>query len=123
MENLHQPLCTSKCRKVITCECPHINVLSIETPSCLNVETEGRMKWHGDRETEPMENLHLGNRILASAIMKKLKNGHHSVNMHHMKKCQIPTLAKFGSLVFQVSLEIKYWHWPLWKNQKMATIS
>ena len=29
------------------CECPFINVLSIET-SCLNVETEPRAKWCGD---------------------------------------------------------------------------
>ena len=44
LENLHQPLCTFKCSKVITHECPHINVLSIETSSSLNAETEPRMK-------------------------------------------------------------------------------
>ena len=70
------------------CECPCINVLSIET-SCLNVETEPRTKWCGDRETEPMEYLHLGNGISASAIMKKLKNGCHFINMHHAEKFQI----------------------------------
>ena len=37
-----QPLCTFKCRKIIMCECLCINVLSIETPSYLNVETEPR---------------------------------------------------------------------------------
>ena len=41
------------------CECPCINILSIETSSYLNVETEPRTKWCCDRETEPMENLHL----------------------------------------------------------------
>ena len=43
-ENLHQPLSTLKCRKVITHECSHINVLSIETSSSLNVETEPGLK-------------------------------------------------------------------------------
>ena len=71
MENLPQPLCTFKCRQVINCECPCINVLSIGTSSYLNVETEPKMKQCGDGETERMENLHLGNGISASAIMKK----------------------------------------------------
>ena len=44
-------------------ECPCINDLSIGTSSCLNVETEPRMKWCGYGKNEPMENLHLGNRI------------------------------------------------------------
>ena len=70
-------------------ECPWINVLSLETSSCLNVETEPRMEWYGDGETEPMENLHLGNGISASAIMKKSKNGHHFINMYHTEKFQI----------------------------------
>ena len=82
------------------CECPHINVLSIETSSYLKVETEPRMKWCGAGETEPMKTFHLGNRILASAIMKKLKNGFHFVNMHHMEKFQITDPPKFGSPVF-----------------------
>ena len=30
-----------------------------------------------------------GNRISVLAIMQKLKNGHHFVNMHRMAKCQI----------------------------------
>ena len=72
-----QPLCTFKCRKVITHECPCINVLSIGTSSYLNVETEPKMKWCGDGETEPTENLHLGNGISALANMKKSKNGCH----------------------------------------------
>ena len=71
---------TFKCRNFITHECPCVNVLSIETSSFLNVETEPMMKWCGDRENEPMENLHLGNEILASAIMNK------SINMHHTQK-------------------------------------
>ena len=94
MENLHQPLCTFKCREVITCECPHINVLSIETSLCLNVETKPGTKWCRDRETEPTENLHLGNGISVLAIMKKLKNGHHFVNMHHTQKFQITNSPK-----------------------------
>ena len=73
MENLAQPLSIFKCRKVIMYEFPCINVLSIETSSCLNVKTEPMMKWCGDGETEPMEDLHLGNGISVSAIMKKLK--------------------------------------------------
>ena len=58
-------------------ECPCINVLSIETSSYLNVETEPRMKWCSDGETEPMENLHLKNKISVSAIMKTSKNGYY----------------------------------------------
>ena len=73
MKNLHQLLCTFNCRKLITHECAHINVLGIKTSSGFNVKTEPRMKWYGDGETEPIENLHLGNRILALAIMKKSK--------------------------------------------------
>ena len=38
-ENLHQPLCTFKCRKVIMPECPQINVLNVETSSYSNIET------------------------------------------------------------------------------------
>ena len=45
--------------------------LNTEISSCLNVETEPGTKWCGDEETEPVENLHLGNGILALAIMKK----------------------------------------------------
>ena len=48
-------------------------VLNVETSSCLTVETKQRMKWCGVRETEPIENLHLGNGILALVIMKKPK--------------------------------------------------
>ena len=59
-------------------------VLSIETLSCLNVATELRMKW-----CEPMENLHFGNGISVSAIMKKSKNGRHFINMHCMESFQI----------------------------------
>ena len=57
------------------CECAHINVLGIKTSSGLNVETEQRTKWCSDGETESIENLHLGNRILALAIIKNTKNG------------------------------------------------
>ena len=59
----------------MTCKCPYINVLNIETSSCLNVETEPGTKWCGDEEIELIENFHLGNGILAMAIMKKIKMG------------------------------------------------
>ena len=55
----------------------------------MNVETEPRTKWSGDGETEPMENLHLGNGISALAIMNKWKNGHHFIDMCHMEKFQM----------------------------------
>ena len=56
--------------------------------------------------------------------MKKLKNGCHYINIDCMEKFQItnPPL-KFGSLVFQVSMEMEYQHQTLWKNWKMAAIS
>ena len=44
-----------KRRKVIRPECPCIIVLSIETSSFLNVETEPRMEWCGDGETRKIE--------------------------------------------------------------------
>ena len=36
MENLHKPLCTFKCRKVIMHEYPCINVLSAAMLACWN---------------------------------------------------------------------------------------
>ena len=56
-------------------------------------------------------------------IMKKLKNGCHFFNIDHMEKFQITNPPKFGSPVFWVSMEMKYQHWPLWKNWKIAAIS
>ena len=50
------------------------------------LETEPRMKWHGEGETEPME---IGK--LASAIMKKWKNGSHFMENHHRAKFPITT--------------------------------
>ena len=38
-----------------------------------------------------------GNRISVLAIMKKLKNGYHFVNIDHMEKFQINNPPKFGS--------------------------
>ena len=49
-----------------------LNVSRVETSSCLYVETKQGMKWCGDGETEPMENLHLGNGILAPPITEKI---------------------------------------------------
>ena len=60
---------TFKCRKVITCECPRINVLCVGTSSYLNVETEPKTKWCGDGETEPTENLHLGNKSIFPSFL------------------------------------------------------
>ena len=39
-EICYKLLCTFKCIKVIKCECPGINVLSLETSSCLDIKTE-----------------------------------------------------------------------------------
>ena len=90
---------------------------------------------------EPMENSHLwfsecrkvtthkcpsinvnGNRISVLAIMKKLKNGHHFVNIDHTENFKLLTPQKFGSLVFWVSTEMEYQCQPLWKNWKMASL-
>ena len=57
--------------------CAHMNVLGMKTSSGLNVETKQGMKWCSDGKTESIENLHLGNRILALAIMKNTKNDCH----------------------------------------------
>ena len=50
----------------------HHECLSVGTSLYLNVEIEPKTKWCGDEETEPMENLHLGNGISVSAIEKWL---------------------------------------------------
>ena len=59
------------------------------------------MIWCGDGATEPMENLHLGNEISVLVIMKKLKNGHHFINIDHTEKFQIanPTKVWVSSLL------------------------
>ena len=66
--------------------------------------------------------------ISALAIIKKLQNGSHFVNINRTEKFQTTNLPpphppKFGSLVSWVSTEVKYQHQPLWKNWKMALIS
>ena len=63
------------------------------------------------------------NGISASAIMKKMKNRCHFVNINCTEKFQItsPT-PKFGSLIFWVLTEMEYQCWPLWKSWKMAAI-
>ena len=123
MENLHQSLCTFKCRKVITCECPGINVLSIETSSCLNVKTEPRTKWCGDKEIEQTENFHLGNEISALAIRKKLKKGCHFVNMHHTEKFQITNPPKvWVSSFLSVNENEILKNYEIMKKSKMAAI-
>ena len=83
-------------------------------------------------KTEEMENSHLwfsecrkvttdkcpsinvnGNRISVLAIIKKLKNGCHLVNIDRTEKFQITDPPKIGSPVFQVSTEMEYQCWPL----------
>ena len=44
-----------------------------------------------------------GNGISVLAIMKKLKNGYHFININHTENFEITDPPKFGSLVFQVS--------------------
>ena len=54
-----------------------------------------------------------GNGISVSVIMKKLKNGCHFINIDCTEKFQITDPPKFGSPVFQVSMEMEYHCWPL----------
>ena len=88
-------------------------------------------------KTEPTENLENWtngkfmsgfpsvDRTSVSAIMNKLKNPCHFVNINCMKKCQITDTPppKFRSLVFWVLTETEHQCQPLWKNWKMAAIS
>ena len=53
------------------------------------------------------------NGISALAIMKKLKNCSHFINIDHMENFQITDAPKFGSPVFRVLMETEYQHWPL----------
>ena len=43
-----------------------------------------------------------GNGISALTIIQKSKNGCHSVNMHHMEKCQITDLPQSLGLLFSM---------------------
>ena len=58
--------------------------------------TKDKVVWW--RETETMDNVHLGNGILVSAIMKKSKNGCHFINMLIQKNFKLltPTQKKFS---------------------------
>ena len=63
------------------------------------------------------------NRISELAIMKKLKNDHHFINIDHTEKFQITDSLKFCLWFSECQ-----WKWTiginsLWKNWKMATIS
>ena len=99
-ENLHQPWCTFKCRKVITHECAHINVLSIETSSCSNVEIEPGM-WSGVVMGKLNQfKIYIWEMEYWYLPLWKNKNGCHFVNMCHTEKFQITDPPKFGSLVF-----------------------
>ena len=59
-----------------------------------------------------------GNGISPSAIMKKLKNGCHFINIDCTENFQITDPLKFGSPVFWVSTEREYQCWLLWKSEK-----
>ena len=54
-----------------------------------------------------------GNGISVSAIIKKIKSGHHFIYIDCTEKFQITNSPKFGSSVFQVSMEMEYQCWPL----------
>ena len=88
-------LSSIKCRKVTTHKCPRMDVYA----PCINVETEPKM---GDGENWTKKFGKLNRRktcvssfpsaersLLALAIMKKLKNGCHFVNIDHTEKFQI----------------------------------
>ena len=55
-----------------------------------------------------MENLYFRNRISASAIMKKLKNGCHFVNMDHTEKFQMTDPQNLGFWFFECR-----WKWNI----------
>ena len=131
----------------------------------LNVETEPSMQWHGDWETESMENMHQPlcilkyrkiipyeywmekwppiseknypakfqitnatkvwvstfpsvdrNGKLSLAIMKKLKNGCNLWRIVVQQNSKLLIPQKFGFLLFLVSMETENWHQPLWEN-------
>ena len=122
------PVFWVKCRKVTMHKCPHINVLNVETkPRMGDGEnwTNGKFRKRNQQKICISASFPsvIGNGISVLAIMKKFKNGCHFINIDCMEKFQITDLPKFGSLVFQVSMEMEYQHWPLWKNWKMAAIS
>ena len=50
-----------------------MGLLSVETSLFLNVETKPRMKWCGDGETKPTENLHLGKQNIGISHYEKIK--------------------------------------------------
>ena len=59
-----------------------------------------------------------GNGISVLAIMKKLKNGHHFINIDCAEKNSnyqppTPKVPKFGSPTFHMSTEMEYQCWPL----------
>ena len=51
-----------------------------------------------------------GNRISVSAIMKKLKNFCHFINIDHKEKFKLLVPSKFGCLVFKVSTFKTFMH-------------
>ena len=104
MENLHQSFCTFKCRKVIMCKCPHMNVLSVETSSYLNGQSgvvTRKIIQKNFKLPPPPPKVWVSsflsvdrNGILVLAIMKKWKNGHHFINMHCTENVQIANPLK-----------------------------
>ena len=51
--------------------------------------------------------------VIVSAIMKKLKNGYHFVNIDHKEKFKLLVPSKFGFLVFKVSTFKTFMHGDL----------
>ena len=54
-----------------------------------------------------------GNGISGLAIIKKLKNGCHFINIDCLENFQIMDPSKFGSPVFRVLTDMEYQHRPL----------
>ena len=79
-------------------------------------------KWENpgeEKKGEGFSNYYTGflgvnrNGISASAIIEKLKNGHHFINIDHTEKFQVTDPQKLGSPFFRVLTEMEYQHRPL----------
>ena len=124
MENLCRQF--SECRKVTMQKCfKHSHTLMLKR----------NLGWVRGK-TEPTENLeNWTNRKFMSLVFwlsteyqhwplsKNLKVAAILLTSIIWKNFKLLTPLKFGSPVFQVSIETQYQHWPLWKNWKMAAIS
>ena len=73
------------------------------------LKTQQRIKWCGEGETEPMENV-------CWPLWKNGKNDCYFAKTHCTTKFPIINLPKFGSPLFLMSMETENGHWPLWKK-------